>query len=222
MRERRCQAASPVFSGKFLGEVRGDGAVVGGGAGKNFGGEFSAQRQSGLAGFGNLFGDFSIVSRVDDHCDAVMILRGAAKHGRAADIDVFDGVVQGDVGFGDGLFERIQIDDDEIDGLDAVFADGGFVAGVAADVEQAAVDFGVERFDAAIEHFGKAGVLADVFDGEAGVAEGLGGAAGGDEFHAGSGEGLGEGHEAGFIGDGKQGAANFFHRRRVQSARRAR
>jgi hypothetical protein len=208
--------------GKFFGQVRGDGAVIGRRAGKDFGGEFSAQGQGGLAGFGNLFADFSVIRRVDDDGDAVVVFGGAAKHGGAADVDIFDGVVQGDIGFGDSLFEGVEVDDDEVDGLDAVFAGGGFVTGVAADVEQTAVDFGVKRFDAAIEHFGKTGVLADVFDGEAGFAKGLGGAAGGDEFHAGSGEGLGEGHEAGFIGNGKQGAANFFHRRRVQSAQRAR
>ena len=46
-------------------------------------------------------------------------------------------------------------------------ARGGFVFFIAADVKQAAVDFGMQRFDAAIHHFGKAGVCADVADREA-------------------------------------------------------
>jgi hypothetical protein len=85
----------------------------------------------------------------------------------------------------------------------------GFVLGVAADVEQAAVDFRVQRFDAAIHHFREAGVVADVFDREARVAQGFGRAAGGDEFDVGGGEGLGEVNEAGLVGNGKQGARNL-------------
>ena len=43
----------------------------------------------------------------------------------------------------------------------------------------------MQRLDAAIEHFGKAGVFADVLHGQAGFAERLGGAAGGNDFNAG-------------------------------------
>ena len=106
---------------------------------------------------------------------------------------------EGDAGLGGGLLEGVEIDDDHIDGLDAVSGDGGFVLGVAADVEEAAVDAGVERFDAAVEHFGEAGEVADVLDGEAGFAEGAGGAAGGDELDAEAGERFGEIDEAGLI-----------------------
>ena len=89
--------------------------------------------------------------------------------------------------------------------------DGGFVRRVAADVEQAAVDLGVEGFDAAVEHLGKAGEVADVAHGKAGVAQGAGGAAGGDEFDAEGGEGLGKVDQAGFVGDAQDGAFNFRH-----------
>ena len=81
--------------------------------------------------------------------------------------------------------------------------------GFAADVEQAAVDLGMEGFDAAVEHFGEAGEFADVFDGEAGFAEGAGGAAGRDQFDAVAGERLGEVDEAGFVGDAEEGAADW-------------
>ena len=78
--------------------------------------------------------------------------------------------------------------------------------GVVAQEEQSAVDFGVQRLDPAVHHLGEAGDVGNIGDGEAGVAQGLGGAAGGDEFVAGLGEGLGEIDEAGFIGDGEEGA----------------
>ena len=53
---------------------------------------------------------------------------------------------------------------------------------VAANEQQTAVNFGVQRFDAAIQHFGKAGVFAHVFHVKPGFAQRFGGAAGGKEF----------------------------------------
>ncbi len=117
---------------------------------------------------------------------------------------------EGDAGLGGGLLEGVEVDDDHVDGLDAVRVDGGDVLGVAADVEDAAVDVGVEGLDAAVEHLGEAGEVGDVADFEAGVAEGVGGAAGGDELDAVAGEGAGEVDEAGLVGDGEEGAADGF------------
>ena len=48
-------------------------------------------------------------------------------------------MAEGDAGLRGSLLEGVEIDDDHVDGLDAVRGDGGFVLGVAADVEQAAV-----------------------------------------------------------------------------------
>ena len=117
-------------------------------------------------------------------------------------------MAEGDAGLCGGFLEGVEVDDDHVDGLDAVIGDGGFVLGVAADVEQTAVDEGVEGLDAAVEHLGEAGEVADVADGQAGFAEGAGGAAGGDELDAEAGEGLGKLDEAGFVGDAEQGAAD--------------
>ena len=72
--------------------------------------------------------------------------------------------------------------------------------GVAADVEESAVDAGVQGFDAAVEHFGEAGEVADVLYGQPGFAEGARGAAGGDELDAEACENFGEINEAGFVG----------------------
>jgi hypothetical protein len=51
---------------------------------------------------------------------------------------------------------------------------------VVANMKDSAVDLRVQRFDTAVEHLGEAREVADVAHGEPGVAEGLGGAAGGD------------------------------------------
>ena len=61
-----------------------------------------------------------------------------------------------DVGPGDGLLERIEVHDDKVNRLDSVGARGRLVTGVAAEVEQPAVDLGVQRFDTAIHHLRKA------------------------------------------------------------------
>ena len=78
----------------------------------------------------------------------------------------------------------------------------------AADVEDAAVDLGMKGLDAAIEHLGEAGEIADVADVEASVTERARGAAGRDEFDAVAGEGAGEIDKAGLVCDGQKGTAD--------------
>src|SRR5208282_221644 len=90
--------------------------------------------------------------------------------------------------------------------LDTVLGDGGGVRGIFAAIQNAAVNLGMQRLDAAIEHFRKAGEFGDVFDRDAGVAEQLGRTSSGDEFDAEAGELAREIDEAGFIGDAEDGA----------------
>ena len=73
-------------------------------------------------------------------------------------------------------------------------------------MQDAAVHLGMQRLDAAIEHFGEAGEFGDVFDRDAGVAQQLGGASGGDELDAEGGELAGEIYQSGFVGDAENGA----------------
>ncbi|MFT6182018.1 MAG: hypothetical protein ACJAXZ_004381 [Akkermansiaceae bacterium] len=53
-----------------------------------------------------------------------------------------------------------------------------------ATLEESAVDLRMEGFETAFEKFGRARVFGDVDDRETGIAEGFGGAAGGEEFNA--------------------------------------
>jgi hypothetical protein len=117
-------------------------------------------------------------------------------------------MAEGGIGLGCGFLEGVEVDYDHVDGQDAVFGYCGFVVSFAADIEQATVDARVEGLDAAVEHFGKASQVADVLDLQAGFAESAGSAAGGNELNAEAGEYLGEGNEAGLIGDAKEGAAD--------------
>ena len=89
---------------------------------------------------------------------------------------------------------------------------GGFMLLVAADVKQAAMDAGVQGLDTAVEHLRKAGQLAHVFDGEAGLAQCARRSAGGDQLHAKAGQRLGKFHQAGFVGHAEQCPPNPLHR----------
>ncbi len=191
-------------------EGGGDGGIVGGGGGEGFLREAPLGFvREGAAGAFEFAGDGIVVGGGSDDGDVVKILGGRADHGGAADIDVLDQFFEGDSGLGRGFLEGVEIHDDHVDGGDAVLGDGGDVLGIFAAMEDAAVDFGMKRLDAAVEHFRESGEFGDVFDHDAGVAEELGGAAGGDEFDAEGGELAGEIDESGFVGDAENGAANL-------------
>ena len=89
---------------------------------------------------------------LSDHGDALEILRGAAQHRRASDVDVLDAGAE--IGArGNRLFEGIQVHDHHVDHLDAVLFGFGHVLGIVALREQAAVHHGVQRLHAAVHHF---------------------------------------------------------------------
>ena len=167
---------------------------------------FARERATGA---GEFFGDGGVVRGRRDDRDIVKILGGGADHGGSADIDVFDQLFEGHTGLGGGFFEGVEIDHDHVDGLDAVLGYGGGVRGKVAAVENASVNFGMQRLDAAIEHFGEAGEIGDVLDGNAGVAQEFGGASGGDEFDVECGELAGEIDQSGLIGDAENGTLDF-------------
>ena len=72
---------------------------------------------------------------------------------------------------------------------------------VTANIEQAAVDLGVQGLDAAVEHLRKAGQVADVSDHQAGLAQSTRRSAGGDQFYAKADQCLGKIHQAVLVGD---------------------
>ncbi len=70
---------------------------------------------------------------------------------------------------GRGLLEFIQVDDDDVDGRDAVLGDRRPVLRIIATVEDAAVHLGMQGLDAAVEHLGEAGERADLDGIDAGL-----------------------------------------------------
>ncbi len=89
------------------------------------------------------------------HADVVPVLGRGTQHGRAADIDVLDGLFQRAIGFGDGRFEGIEIQHQQVDRRDAQLGHDCVIGAAAA--EQAAMDLRVQGLDAAVHDFGKAG-----------------------------------------------------------------
>ena len=217
------QGAGPFVAGRhgFLlglgvdqaGQVGGDGAVVGGGVGVDLGGQRQAQAVGGVAALVHFGQHARVVDGVDHHGHAAgfgaVVLGRRAQHGRAADVDVFDGVGEGAVRLGHGFAERIQVDHQHVDTVDARRLDGVHVLGAVAARQQAAMDLRVQRLDAAIENFGRTRVGRHFGDGQAGVGQQLGGAAGGQQAHAARGQGAGKFNDAGLVGHRKQGGFDF-------------
>ena len=134
-----------------------DRGIIGAGARIGLGREFLAQRDRCRVVVRDHVDQHSrVVFRFDDDRHVVVVLRRRADHRRPADVDVLDAIVVLGV-LRDRRFERIEIDDEKIDRCDAMRAHRGRMFGVVADREQAAVHLGVQRLDAAVHHFGKAG-----------------------------------------------------------------
>ena len=186
---------------KNFDQMRGDRGIVGGGACEHARRQLAPQRRGRVATGFDLRGDVAVVARVHHHRDILMIFRGTAEQGRSANVDVFNRFHQRDIRFRHGLFEGIKVDDDQINGTDAVLFDGGFVFRIAPDEQHPAVDFRVEGFHAAIQHFGEPSMVGQFDQRHAGVAQDLGGAAGGHQLHVRRDESLRERNKPGLIED---------------------
>src|SRR5690606_34534715 len=126
-----------------------------------------------------------IVDRVDHDRDATclraVVLGGRAQHGRATDVDVLDGVLEGAVRARRRLPEWVQVDDQQVDATDAVLFDGLEMLGHVATCQQAPVYLGVQGLDAAVEDFGGAGVVGHFLNLQAAFGQQLGSAARGQQ-----------------------------------------
>ena len=118
-------------------------------------------KRGATAGLVHLGQDSVVVGRIGDDGNARSVLGGRAQHGGTADVDVLDGVRKGDLGVGDGLLELVQVDDDQVDQLNAVLSRLLHVLlGIAAG-QQRAVNLGVQGLNAAVHHLGIARELLD-------------------------------------------------------------
>ncbi len=217
------------FGGLINGaHVVGDHAVVAGGVFERL--EHQVETLSiGQATGLEVFQHAGVVAGIDHNGHVFVVLGRRADHGRAADVDVFDGGRQVTAGFVDGGFERVEVDGHQVDRLDAVLVHDRVVG--AATAEDAAVDFRVQGLDPTVHHFCETGVVRDFYCGHAVVLQQFEGPARGEDFHAQSFQLTGKFEDPGLVGDTDQGAAdrqagglvghfNFHQKQRSQQKRR--
>ena len=169
---------------QLLGHPVGNGGVVARRGGVDFVLQAAARGQRGGAVVLAHLGQHGlVVVRVNDHGHRVRVLGGGTQHAGTADVNVLDGVREGNVGVGDGLLELVEVHHDQVDKLDAVLGNlGHMLLGVAAG-EKRAVHLGVQRLDAAVHHLREPGEVLDGADLHAGLLERFGRAAGRDDLN---------------------------------------
>jgi hypothetical protein len=172
--------------------------------------ELCAEHRAGRTGMHlELVHQRAIVGRIHDHGDGRVVLRCGAQHRRPADVDVLDRLLVAAIRARDGLRKRVEIDDEQVDGLDAVFAHHPFVDSPTA--EEAAVDPRVQRLDTPAHDLREAGVGRDFACVDAVLGEEAGGAAGGQDLDAPACERARQLDESRLIGHAQQSAAYRRH-----------
>ena len=141
-----------------------------------------------------------------EHADVVPVFRRGAQHRRAADVDVFDRLLQRAVGLCHRALERIQVQHQQIDRRNAQLGHQRVIC--AAATEQAAVDLRMQGLDATVHDFREAGHVAHVAHRDTGVAQRFGAAAGREQLNAGGDEPLAQLDQAGLVRHAEQSAAN--------------
>ena len=136
-----------------------DGGIIGAGprkgAGRQLAPEFRRRRTLACFHFGDQLG---VIGGVDDDGDESVVLGRGADQGRAADVDVFDAIVETGARLNRRL-EGIQIDHQQIDGADGVFLHRLLVPGVVAPGQQPAMDLRVQGLDPAVHDLGEPGFV---------------------------------------------------------------
>ena len=187
-------------------EPVGDRRVIGRGARVGLGGEPAAERKRRHSAVpGELVEHQRVVARLDHDGNVGVILGGGADHGRAADIDILDAIVEARAAR-DGLLERIKVDHQQIDRVDVMGAHRFGMRGISPDGEEPAVHGRMQRLDAAVHHLRIAGQLGNVAHRESGIAKRFARATSRNEFDSVAGKSAGEFDNAVFVGDGEKGA----------------
>ena len=187
-----------VVAGVAGAKVVGDHAIVLGGMFERLHHQIVTGVVAGGAAVGLHFGDDGVVARSVNHNGHVFVVfRGGAHHGRTADVDVFDSGGQITVRIGNGCFERIQVNNNHVDGFDAVLGHYRIVG--TATTQDATVYFGVQGLNAAVHHFREASVVGYFHGVDAVFGEQAEGAACGEDFNALCAQRLGKFNDTGFV-----------------------
>ncbi len=179
---RECAALAVNVGG---GQVVADRAIVGRRVGKSLARQTEARLQADRAAGGLHFRDQRrIVRRIGDHSDVLPVLRRRTHHRGTADVDIFDCLLKGAIGTGNGFHEGIQVHGHQVYGRDARPCHRLDVRRKVAACQDAGVHLGMQGLHPAVEHLGETRVIADLGDLDPGLAQQLGGTAGGQDFES--------------------------------------
>ena len=154
-------------------------------------------------------GNAVIVGRVADDDHAAVVLRRGAEHRRTADVDVFDRILQSDAFLRDGRLEGIEVDGNEVNGVDVELLEGRHMFGILTKREKTGVDVRVKRLYTTVEAFGIARDVGDVHNGKTAFAQDASGTAGGDDLVTEIGEATGKFDAARLVSETEQ--CSFLH-----------
>jgi len=147
-----------------------------------------------------------VVFGVDHNGDVLVVLRRAADHGRAADVDVLDSIRQCAAGLGYSGGERVEADRHQIDWSNAVL--GHHRAVQVTTTKDAAVDLRMQGLHPSVHHLRETGVIGHFDGSDTVVTQQLEGTAGGEDLNTEGFELAGEVDDAGLVGHADQRAAH--------------
>ena len=151
--------------------------------------------------------DRCVLRRARDRRHAREVLRRRPQQRHAADVDLLQRLVESRVRLAHGLGERVEVDDDDVDLLDAALGQLIEVIGLIATCEQPGEDLRMKRLDPAAQDLGGVGQIADRPDaGDARIGQVGARSVGGECLDAGIGQAAGELDDAFAVTDGEKGA----------------
>jgi len=98
-----------------------------------------------------------VVSTVGDNCYRFVVLGCTAKHRGTANINIFYGIFEGDVGFCHGCFKGVEINNNQINKIDAVLLCLAAMVSILPNCKKTSVYFGMQGFYPSIHDFGESG-----------------------------------------------------------------
>ena len=193
-------------------EIGADGGIVGGRVLKCLQGQSAAQGEAGdTVVLLQLRQHVVVLVRLAHHRHVREILGRGAQHGHAADVNVGERLVQGEVAVSRHGLEGVEVDDDQIDERQVVSGGVSHLIGLVALGENAAVQAGMQGFDPAAEHLRQAGHVLHGHDRNAVILQGGCGAAGGQDFDVVAPQLLHKGDKALLVRHADEGALDFIH-----------
>ena len=178
---QRSRSGSPSAT-ELLNKPIGHSCVVISGVQECVASELTALLQ-GEAAFLHGGSDIAVTSRVDDDGNRRVVLRRSANHRRASDVDLLHALVVGSAR-GNGLPERVQVNDNELESLHTELLQLSQVVFLAGISQNAGVNTRVQRLHTALEALRETSEILNRGHRHASCSNLASRGTGGNDFHA--------------------------------------